>query len=139
MSLGALFTRKPVTAGPKDSLSQATQLMKQHNVGAVVVVEHDRPVGILTDRDVALAVCLHGASAHDPIQKCMTAPVETVRSDASVYSATERMRELAVRRLPVVNHAGVLIGIVTLDDLLALISRELRNVAEGVRGEVATP
>jgi CBS domain-containing protein len=137
MSLGALLARKAVTAGPKDSLTKAAQLMKEKNVGAVVIVEQDRPVGIITDRDLALALGLHGAMPSDPIQSRMMSPVETIRSDEGIYNATQRMMELAVRRLAVVNHAGVLVGVVTLDDLIALLSRELRNVAEGVRREVA--
>ena len=137
MSLGALLDRKAVTAGPKESLSQAAQLMEQKKVGAIVITEQDRPVGIITDRDLALAFGLHGASPSDPIQSRMMSPVETIRSDEGIYKVTEKMKELAVRRLPVVNHAGVLIGMVTLDDLLALLSRELRNMADGVRGEIA--
>jgi CBS domain-containing protein len=137
MSLGSLFDRKAVTVQPKESLAKAARLMEQENVGAVVVVEQDRPVGILTDRDLALAVCLHGASPNDPVQSRMNCPVETIRSDEGVYQATRRMMELAVRRLPVVNHVGRLVGIVSLDDLLGLLSRELRNVAEGVRAEVS--
>jgi CBS domain-containing protein len=112
--------------------------MEQENVGAVVVVEHDRPVGVLTDRDVALAICLHGAKPFDATQTRMTCPVDTIREDEGVYNATQKMMELAVRRLPVVDDTGRLVGIVTLDDLLSLLSRELRNVAEGVRAEVAT-
>jgi CBS domain-containing protein len=137
MSLGALLARKTVTAGPKDSLAKAAQLMKEKHVGAVVIVEQDRPVGIITDRDLALAFGLHGAVPGDPIQSRMMSPVETIRSDEGIYNATQKMMELAVRRLPVINHAGALVGMVTLDDLIALLSRELRNVAEGVRGEVA--
>jgi CBS domain-containing protein len=137
MSLDALLTRKAVTAGPKDSLAKAAQLMKEKNVGAVVIVEQDRPVGIITDRDLALALSLHGAIPSDPIQSRMMSPVETIRRDEGIYNVTQKMMELAVRRLPVVNHAGVLVGVVTLDDLIALLSRELRNVAEGVREEVA--
>jgi len=139
MSLGTLLTRKAITAGPKEPLSKAARLMEQENVGAIVVVEHDRPVGILTDRDLALALCLHGAVPHDAIQTRMTSPVETIRIDEGVYNATQKMMELAVRRLAVVNHVGSLVGIVTLDDVLSLLSRELRNVAEGVRAEVAVP
>jgi CBS domain-containing protein len=60
MSLGALVARKAITVDPQESLSKAARLMEQENVGAVVV-ERDRPVGILTDRDVALAICLHNA------------------------------------------------------------------------------
>ena len=137
MSLGALFNRKAVTAGPKDSLAKAAELMKEKNVGAIVVVEQDRPVGIITDRDLALALALHGALPGDPIQSRMMSPVETIRTDEGVYNVTQKMLELAVRRLPIVNHAGMLVGVVTLDDIIALLSRELRNVAEGVRSEVA--
>jgi len=138
MSLGSLFARKAVTVEPQECLAKAARLMEQENVGAVVVVEMDRPVGILTDRDLALAVCLHGAWPQDPVQSRMQCPVETIRSDEGVYQATQRMMELAVRRLPVVNDVGRLVGIVSLDDLLGLLSRELRNVAEGVRAEVST-
>lgn len=137
MSLSALLTRKSVTAGPKDSLAKAAQLMEEKNVGAVIVVEGERPVGIITDRDLALAFGLHRATPSDPIQSRMMSPVETIRSDEGIYNVTQKMMELAVRRLPVVNHAGALVGVVTLDDLIALLSRELRNVAEGVREKVA--
>jgi CBS domain-containing protein len=137
MSLGALLARKAVTAGPKDSLAKAAQLMKEKNVGAVVVVKQHRPVGIITDRDLALAFGLHGAVPSDPIQSQMMSPVETIRNDKGIYNATQKMMELAVRRLPVVNQAGILVGMVTIDDLIALLSRELRNVAEGVRGGIA--
>jgi signal-transduction protein with cAMP-binding, CBS, and nucleotidyltransferase domain len=72
--------------------------MEQENVGAVVVVERERPVGIITDRDVALAVCLHGAKSFDAVQTRMTCRVDTIREDEGVYNATHKMLELAVRR-----------------------------------------
>jgi signal-transduction protein with cAMP-binding, CBS, and nucleotidyltransferase domain len=96
-------------------------------------------VGILTDRDLALAVCLHGATPSDTIQSRMTCPVDTIRDDEGVYAATQKIMELAVRRLPVVDDTGRLVGIISLDDVLSLLSRELRNVAVGVRAEVAVP
>jgi CBS domain-containing protein len=139
MSLGALLARKAITAEPNEPLSLAARLMEQENVGAIVVVERDRPVGILTDRDLALAVFLHGAAPHDTIQSRMTCPIHSIRYDEEVYTATQKMMELAVRRLPVVDDLGRLVGIISLDDLLSLLSRELRNVAEGVRSEVAVP
>jgi CBS domain-containing protein len=138
MSLGALLARKPITIDPGESLAKAARLMEQEGVGAIVVVELDRPVGIITDRDLALAVCLHGAHPGDPVQSRMMCPVETICDDEGVYSATQKMMELAVRRLPVVDDIGRLVGLVSLDDVLSLLSRELRNVAEGVRAEVAT-
>jgi len=57
MKLGTMFVREVVTAGPRDSLAKVAKLMEQHNVGTVVVAEQDRPVGIVTDRDLALAAC----------------------------------------------------------------------------------
>lgn len=138
MSLGALLARKAITAGPKDSLAKAAQLMEEQKVGAVVVVEQDRPVGIITDRDLALAFGLHGAKPSDPIQDRMMSPVETIRADEGIYNATQKMMELAVRRLPVVNQVGALVGMITIDDLIGLLSRELRNVAEGIRDGAAT-
>jgi CBS domain-containing protein len=137
MSLGAVLARRPISVGPEESLSKAARLMEQENVGAIVVVEQQRPVGIITDRDLALAICLHGATPRDVVQKYMMTPVETIRDDQGIYNVTQKMTELAVRRLPVVDEDGQLVGIVTLDDLLSLLSRELRNVAEGVRAEVA--
>ena len=139
MTLGAVLPRKPVTVGPEESLAKVARLMEQENVGAVVVVRQHRPVGIITDRDLALAICLHGASPRDPVQKRMMSPVDTIRDDQGIYDATRTMMELAVRRLPVVDDEGQLVGIVSMDDLLSLLSRELRNLGEGVRAEVAVP
>jgi CBS-domain-containing membrane protein len=65
----------------------------------------------------------------------MTCPVETISGDEGIFNATQRMMELAVRRLPVVNNMGTLIGLVSLDDLLLLLSRELQHVAEGIQAE----
>jgi CBS domain-containing protein len=137
MSIGSMLTRKAVTARPTDSLAKAARLMDEQNVGAVVVVEKDRPVGIVTDRDLARAACILRTSPDAHVQEVMTCPVSTIRQDEGVYNATQQMMELAVRRLPVVDEQGQLVGIVSLDDLLLLLGRELHNIAEGIRAEVA--
>ena len=79
MSLSTLLTREPVTAAPMDSLVQVAALMERKNVGAVVITEGTRPVGIITDRDLAMAVCGHGVSPRDRVQNVMTCPVTTIR------------------------------------------------------------
>jgi CBS domain-containing protein len=137
MSLGTMLKRKVITAGPQDSLAQAAKLMEQNNVGAIVITERNRPVGIVTDRDLALAVLVRGFSADDHIQTVMAYPVATIREDEGILSATQQMMQLCVRRLPVVNKLENLVGIVTLDDLLLLLSRELHNISEGVRTEIS--
>ena len=135
MALSTLLTRKPVTAGPKSSLAQVGSLMEKKNVGAVVITEGNRPVGIVTDRDLALAVCVRGTAPQDHVQNVMTCPVATISKDEGVFSATQQMMEHAVRRLPVVDDNGALVGLVALDDLFLLLSRELQGMAEGIKAE----
>jgi CBS domain-containing protein len=137
MSISQLLTRKPVTARLNDTLAIVAKTMKKQNVGAVVIAQDDRPVGIVTDRDLALAVCLGDCSAGDPVRNIMTCPVDTISDDDGIYRAAQRMMELAVRRLPVVDKNGSLVGLISLDDLLQLISNELQYMAEGVRAETA--
>ena len=137
MSLSSLLNRRVVTASPKDSLARVGSLMEQENVGAVVVTDADRPIGIVTDRDLALAVCVRGTSPQEHVQSVMTCPVSTISKDEGVYTATQQMMEQAVRRLPVVDQSGGLVGLVSLDDLLLLLSRELQNMAEGIKVESA--
>ncbi len=135
MSLTKMLTRNAVAARPQDSLAEVARLMQAENVGAVVITEKTRPVGIVTDRDLAFAVCTGGCNPRDEVQSVMTCPVETISGDEGVYNATQKMMELAVRRLPVVNYMGNLIGLVSLDDLLLLLSRELHQLAEGIQAE----
>ena len=137
MSISELVTRKLVTAAPQDSLAKVAKLMEQENVGAVVVTQENRPIGIVTDRDLAVAVCVRGTSPKEHVQNVITCPVSTISQDEGVYDATQQLMEQAVRRLPVVDVNGDAIGIVSLDDLLLLLSRELQNMAEGIKVEAA--
>jgi CBS domain-containing protein len=136
MALGKMLTRKAITAGPSETLGEVVRLMDKKNVGAVVITEENRPVGIVTDRDLALATCLRGMSPKVSIQEIMTCPVTTISQDEGIFTATQQMMDHAVRRLPVVDNAGRLVGLVSLDDLLLLLSRELHNMAEGIKAEV---
>lgn len=129
---------KPVqAAGPGETLASVARRMEQHNVGAVVIVENQRPVGIVTDRDLALELGARGTSPQTPVVKVMATPVEIVPQDVGVFGATQAMQEWNVRRLVIVDDNGFLVGIVTLDDLLRLLSRELTNLSEGIKPEMA--
>ncbi len=130
------FVKRVVTAAPGDSLAAVAQLMERHNVGAVVIAENHRPVGIVTDRDLALQLGARGVSPRTPVGEWMTAPVKTVSSDDGVFDTSQVMRESGVRRLPVVDDDGRLVGLVALDDLLRVLSRELSNLTEGIRTEM---
>jgi CBS domain-containing protein len=137
MPLSSILSRKVVTAGPQETLANAAKLMEQNNVGAIVVTERNRPVGIVTDRDLALGALVHGFRPDDHVQTVMATPVSTIREDEGILDATQQLMALGVRRLPVVDRLERLVGIVTLDDLLLLLGRELHNMSEGIRAEVS--
>src|SRR5688572_20721395 len=134
--LQSLFTKAVVTVQPSDTIARAAELMEQHHVGAIVVTEQQRPVGIVTDRDIARALAVRNTSRDDVVQDVMTCPVTTIRQDQGIYDVTRQMMEHALRRVPVVDGRGRLVGLVALDDLLLLLSRELDNLAQGVASEV---
>lgn len=138
MKLNDIFTRSVVTAKLDDTLAAAALRMKAHNVGDLVVVEDNRPVGILTDRDLALALGANGIGLNDAVGRVMTRRVLAIPEDADVLAATRFIRECGVRRLPIVDKEDRLVGIVSLDDLFAYLCRELFNLAEGIHGEMKT-
>jgi CBS domain-containing protein len=137
MKLSEIFTKKAITANPDASLESVARLMQEHHVGAVVIVEDQRPVGLITDRDLALAMGAKGISPQAQAQKVMTRHVMAVPDDAGILAATRFIRECEVRRLPIVDREDRLVGMVTLDDLLGRLGRELYNLAEGIKHEVA--
>ncbi len=130
------FVKKVITAAPDEALAAVARLMDRHNVGAVVIVENHRPVGIVTDRDIALAVAARGLPAQTPGVRVLTSPIETIGSGEGVFQATQLMRERSIRRVAVVDEAGRIDGIVTFDDLLRLVGRELVNLIEGIQPEM---
>jgi CBS domain-containing protein len=136
VKLNDVFTRNVVTAEPEETLAVVALRMQERNVGTVVVVEKQRPVGIVTDRDLALALGAQGVSLQAQVQKVMTRHVLAIPEDTGIYTATKFMREREVRRLPIVDREDRLVGIVTLDDLLRFLGRELYNLAEGIKHEV---
>jgi CBS domain-containing protein len=136
MKLNEIFTRNVVTAGPGETLAAVALRMQEHNVGTVVIVQGQRPVGIVTDRDLALALGAQGVSRQAPVEKVMTPHVLAIPEDSGIFTATQFLRERQVRRLPVVDREDRLVGIVTVDDLLRFLGRELYNLAEGIKQEM---
>ncbi len=127
------FTRKEmVVVSPEETARDAAELMHTHHVGAIVVVENERPVGIVTDRDLALRIVAAGRDATTPIRQVMSRDLVVVRQDELVDQALLSMRRSGVRRLPIIDRDGRLVGLVALDDLLVLLSGELSSTAEAV-------
>jgi CBS domain-containing protein len=121
------FCRKPiVTALPDDSAAWVAQRMRDEHVGCVIIVDGaGRAVGVVTDRDLTVRVLAGGGSPEAPISMFMTPDPITIRSDQQLDDVVAQMREAGVRRLPIVDAAGVLAGMVSLDDISVLLSAEL--------------
>ena len=128
--LGKICTKPVVTASAQMTVDQAARAMRSKNVGALVVVNAGRPVGMLTDRDVAIEVVAKGmdpdtARVGDVMHK---KPI-TIREDLGIFDAAKVFARTGVRRLPVVTKSGVLVGVITVDDLIMLLGNELGHVA----------
>jgi len=140
MPVSEICNREVVIVQRNETALEAAKLMRQHHVGDVLVVE-DRngiriPVGIVTDRDLIMEIMapeLDGTVI--TVGDIMAQQLVSVKESTGIFEAIQYMRQKAVRRLPIVNEDGGLIGILTLDDLLELLSEELLEIAKLVRNE----
>jgi CBS domain-containing protein len=137
MNLGQQFRSEVVTIEPAAPLAEAVSRMASQGVGAVVAVQGRRVAGILTDRDVALALGQGKATAQTPVKDVMTKDVVTIWEDQGIYDATQYFIGRGFRRLPIVNRDNELVGIVTFDDLVSLLAHELINVTRAVDRSLA--
>jgi CBS domain-containing protein len=134
MTVGEVCNRAVVIAKPGDSIAEAVRLMKTYHIGDVVVVEERQgrrvPIGIITDRDIALAVGERAVRLPFlRIDEVMSHDIVTAVEQESLHDALKKMRSFGVRRLPVVNERGGLEGIVAFDDVIGLLSEELHDLA----------
>jgi CBS domain-containing protein len=111
--------------------------MRDENVGAVVVANGREPVGIVTDRDLALRVVAEQRAPSDVlIGAVMSTHPAFLAKRRNLDEVISTMRQLGVRRLPVVDDAGNIDGILSLDDVLMLLARQLGEIGEAVRAEL---
>jgi CBS domain-containing protein len=113
-----VMTESVVTAEPERTVREVAELMRERNVGSVVLVEADKPVGFVTDRDLTLSVIADGRDVSDHIADYASSPVITADPAMGVEECADLMVRHGVRRLVVVD-GDRLTGIVTLDDLVS--------------------
>ena len=135
------MTSAVVTAGLDADVLQVAQLMRDHNVGSVVLSDpHGEPVAMVTDRDLAIRSLAEGRPSSEPISEHASRPLVTGEPDMDLEEAAARMVQHRVRRLPVVD-GDRLVGIVTLDDIavrtgnLEVAQRMTQEVIEGALPE----
>lgn len=134
MSIGEICTRDVIFVRRNESCAQAARLMRQYQVGSLVVVAEDDPrrrvpVGVVTDRDLAVGVMALGLEAEQtPVEAAMRPGVAVARESEGVGRAIALMRANGVRRLPVVDASGALVGVLAADDLIELLGEELSGL-----------
>jgi CBS domain-containing protein len=132
--IAEVMTQGVVTAESGDSLQHVGELMRDRNVGSVVICDNGRPVGVITDRDLALAVVADGIEAASPAGEHASRPIVTGEVEMDLEEAVAIMIQHRIRRLPVIEGEG-LVGIVTIDDL-AVRAGDLHQ-AQQITAEVA--
>jgi CBS domain-containing protein len=133
MFIGEICNRDVIVAGKDASIAEIAQLMREHHVGSIVITDQQNdlhiPVGLVTDRDLVIELLSKGVdiksvSAGD----VMCQNLVTVRDSRHVYDTLKLMRGKGIRRIPVVNDEDVLVGVVTVDDLLDVVISQLDDV-----------
>lgn len=139
MSIGKICTREVYLASPQESVSDAAQRMAVQNIGCLVVVsDTKRPIGMITDRDITVKLTAKGLDSNlTTVAEVMTQNPKVVQEIIPIEEAVALMRTVGVRRLPVVDGSGLVVGLVCLDDLLDLLLEEFSNVRELLHRQTA--
>jgi CBS domain-containing protein len=141
MRVGEFCSREVIVVGKDETILEAARLMRRHHVGDLVVVEEREgarfPVGILTDRDIVVELL----AAEIPLDavcigEVMSFELVTAGEDEDLFETIRRMQHKGVRRLPVVDGRKALAGILTMDDLLEIVSEQLSGLVRVItRGQ----
>ena len=142
MRVGEYCMREVVIAAPDTGIGDAARLMREQHVGTLVIAEgadeKRRPIGIVTDRDLVLEVLAPGLDpAEVTVGDLPSRELAVAGVDDDLMETLERMRGLGVRRMPVVDGTGALIGILAADDLLGVVSELCQHLVKLVDREVA--
>lgn len=141
MTISALCKRVVVTIHRDATVENAAVFMRSSHIGDVVVVDAAdtrRPVGIITDRDIAVEVVAQGlAPAQTLVGSVMSTPLVSLREEDGFLEALDKMSAGGVRRAPVLDREGRLKGMVSVDDLVPLLARELAKIGALIRHEQA--
>ncbi len=137
MAIGEYCCREIVAISPTDSVAQAARLMRDYHVGDLVLVERNDsgeviPVGIITARDIVLDLIANdeGDLGRIAVGDFQRRELVTVGEQEDVLDVVAKMRRAGVRRLPVVDERGVLVGIIAADDLVGVLAEGLQQLAE---------
>lgn len=136
MSLDNLCRREVVVVNQGTPIKEAVKFMEEKNIGSVIVVGGGKPVGIATDRDILLRVVNKGLDPEkSSVDDVMTKEIVTLKEGMGLFEALEQVKGKGIRRFPIVDARGNLKGIMTLDDIIYLLGKEMADVASIIERE----
>ena len=141
MLIGEACNREVVVMTPEESVLEAARLMRDQHVGSIVVADKPDgercPLGVLTDRDVVIEIVAREVNPDDvTVRDALTGELTTLNEGDGLLDGLRQMRDKGVRRAPVINDHGGLVGIITLDDILELVAEQVMDIASLVnRGQ----
>jgi len=135
MNVSEVMTAQVVTAKPTSTITEIARMMARIESGAVPVVEDDKVVGLITDRDIVIRVIAEGLGLDRPVSEVMSEDVQTCTEDDNVADAAAKMGSHQIRRLVVLNDQGRLTGILSLGDIAQdygakAVGRTLEEISE---------
>lgn len=116
-----VMTKSVISVDASMTINETAKMMEDAKVGAVIIMENNVPIGIVTDKDFAVKVAAHAYEISSPIKQIMSSPLLSINSDESVRNAADLMFERGVRKLPVLNDDKV-VGIITATDIVNLLA-----------------
>lgn len=121
MTIADVMTKSVISIDASMTVNESAKMMEDAKVGAIIVMEHNSPVGIVTERDFAVKVVAHAYPITSPVKQIMSSPLFSINSNETVRTAADLMHDRKIRKLPVIDDDHV-IGIITATDIVNLLA-----------------
>ena len=121
ITIANVMTKSVISVDASLTINEAAKMMEDAKVGAVIVMENNLPVGIVTDRDFSVKVVSHAYQITSPVKQIMSSPLVSINSDETVRMAADLMHDRRIRKLPVIDD-GKIVGIITATDIVNLLA-----------------
>jgi len=121
ITIADVMTKSVISVDSTITINEAAKMMEDAKVGAIIVMEDNSPVGIITDRDFSVKVVAHAYQITAPVKQIMSSPLFLIDSDEPVRIAADLMHDREIRKLPVIED-GKVVGIITATDIVNLLA-----------------
>ena len=121
MTIADVMSKSVISVDASITVNESAKMMEDAKVGAVIVMENNTPVGIVTDKDFAIKIVAHAYPITTPVKQIMSSPLFSINSDESIRTAADLMHDRGIRKLPVIDDEKV-VGIITATDIVNLLA-----------------